>query len=245
MKKLLTLAFLTLAPGFARAAEITQYGIQLVVEPGGAGRATSTLVVSGNPSETVVVPLAHGAWTNFRLAEATDGLRLEPPGENASTIRVTLPPAISAASRFSFTFDVAEVYEKAEGPAAGAKLTIPRESRTLRYAFVNSQVTLIKDFRVQVTLPVGTRFQAIREQLPKQTKSEAEPRVRLGGEGGRQNALLSLANLRQGDDTSMQLEAVPSRRSLLWLFVGLVLSALYLFKFRDLVSPDAESVKTR
>jgi hypothetical protein len=158
---------------------------------------------------------------------------------------VTLPSAPAGASRLSFTFDVPQVFARAEDPAAGAKPTIPRESRTLRYAFVNSQVTLIRDFRVLVVLPEGVRVHAIREQLPKQTRTEVEPRVRLGGEGGRQNALLSLANLGQGDDTSMQLEVVPSRRSLLWLVVGLVLSALYLAGFRDLVSPDDESTKTR
>ena len=215
------------------------------MDPDGTGRAASTLVIAGDSSETVVIPLSHGAWTNFRLAEATEGLRLEPPKAKATTIQVTLPPAASAASRLSFTFDVPEVFAKVQDPAAGTKLTIPRESRTLRYAFVNSQVTLIKDFSVQVTLPEGTRFQVIREQLPKQTKSEAEPRLRLGGEGGRQNALLRLANLQQGDDTSMQLEVVPNRRSPLWLVVGLVLSALYLFKFRDLVFPSGESAKSR
>jgi hypothetical protein len=122
---------------------------------------------------------------------------------------------------------------------------MPRESRILKYAFVNSQDALIRDFRMLVALPEGSRFQAIREQLPKQTRTEAEPRVRLGGEGGRQNALLRLADLDQGDDTSMTLEVVPNRRSPLWLAFGTVLSALYLFKFRDLVLPGAEPAKTR
>jgi hypothetical protein len=45
-----------------------------------------------------------------------------------------------------------------------------------------------------------------------------------------------MAKLEQGDDTSMQLEVVPSRRSLLWLAAGIALSALYLVRFRDLVA---------
>jgi hypothetical protein len=101
---------------------------------------------------------------------------------------------------------------------------------------VNTQPTLIKDFSFLAALPEGSRFQAIREQLPKQKKSEAEPRVRLGGENGRQSALLKIASLKQGDATSMQLEIVPNSRSLLWLLVGLILSALYLVRFRDLVA---------
>ncbi|MEO8585821.1 MAG: hypothetical protein ABI584_06650 [Acidobacteriota bacterium] len=245
MKEVLALALLALAPRLVRAAEVSQYTTRLDVDAEGAGRATSSLVIAGSPAEVVEIPLSHGAWTNFRPAEIPDGLRLEPPRERATTIRVTLPPASAEPSRVSFTFDVPKVFLKTEDPSAGAKLTLPRESRILRYAFVNSQETLIKDFRMLVALPEGQRFQAIREQLPKQTRSEAEPRVRLGGEGGRQNALLRLANLDQGDDTSMQLEVVPSRRSPLWLVLGVILSALYLFRFRDYVAEGAEPAKIR
>jgi len=240
MKTAGTLAFLLLAPGLAGAAEISQYTTTLSVDPDGTGRATCTIVLAGGPSETVEIPRSHGAWTNFRVAEASDGLRLEPPQANSGAFRVTLPAAATAPSRLTFDFDVPQAFAKAENAAPGAKLTIPAESRTLRYAFVNTQVTLIRDFRVLVTLPEGYRFQAIREQLPRQTKSEVEPRVRLGGEGGRQNALLKVTNLRQGDDTSMLLEAVPARRSLLWLVAGVVLSGLYLAGFRNLVARSKE-----
>jgi hypothetical protein len=245
MKNALAVLLLALVPGLARSAEITRYATRVTVDPDGAGHAESTLVIAGEPSETVVIPLSHGTWANLRLVEATDGLLLEPPLDRAATIRVTLPPSASTPSRLVFAFDVPEVLAKPEVQTAGARPTLPRESRMLRYAFVNSQVTLIRDFRVLVTLPEGARFQAIREQLPKQTKSEVEPRVRLGGENGRQNALLSLANLGQGDDTSMQLEVVPGRRSPLWLVAGLVLSALYLVRFRDLVSRKPQPVETR
>jgi hypothetical protein len=245
MKRILAFALLACLPGLASAAEIREYTTRLDVDAAGAGRAECALVIAGGPAETVVVPMAHAAWTNFRLAETTDGLRVEPPKEKAATLQVTLPSATNGASRLAFTFDVSKVFARAEDPAAGARLTMPRESRILRYAFVNSQDALIKDFRMLVVLPEGTRFQAIREQLPKQTKTEAEPRVRLGGEGGRQNALLRLADLDQGDDTSMQLEVVPSRRSPLWLALGVILSALYLFRFRDYVAEGAESAKIR
>ncbi len=245
MKRILAFALLASLPGAASAAEIREYVTRLDVDAGGAGRGTTTLVIAGGPSETVVVPLSHGAATNFRLTEATEGLRLESPQGEAATFQVTLPPATTGASRLAFSFDVPRIFARAPVPAPGVKMTMPRDSRMLRYAFVNSQVTLIKDFRVLVTLPAGFRFQAIREQLPKQTTFEAEPRVRLGGEDDRQNALLRLGDVDQGDDTSMQLEVVPSRRSPLWLVAGVVLSALYLVKFRDLVSAGNEPAKTR
>ena len=245
MRKILAFALLALAPALAPAAEISQYTTRLDVDAAGAGRATSTLVIAGAPSEAVEVPLGHRSFTNFRLAEASEGVRVEPPKPGDGTLRVTLPPAASAPSRLAFTFDVPEVFDPPPDPTAAEKPTTPAESRTLRYAFVNTQAALIKDFAFLVVLPEGSRFQAIREQLPKLKKTEAEPRVRLGGDGGRQSALLRLANLRQGDSTSMQLEAVPNRRSPLWIALGIVLSALYLFKFRDLVAKGAVAPSPR
>jgi hypothetical protein len=245
MKKILAFALLALLPGLAPAAEIRAYTTRLDVDAAGAGRASSTLVIAGSASEALDVPMSHRSFANVRVVEAAEGLRVEPPAAGAATFRVTLPPAAAATSRLSITFEVPEALDPPPDPAAAEKPTTPLESRTLRYAFVNTQPTLIKDFSFLVVLPEGSRFQAIREQLPKQKKSEAEPRVRLGGEDGRQSALLRLGGLRQGDATSMQLETVPNSRSLLWLVVGLILSALYLVRFRDLVAREPQPVETR
>jgi hypothetical protein len=245
MKKTLAFALLAMCPGLAGAAEIREYTTRLDVDAAGAGRAASTFVIAGTPSETLDVPMSHRSFANVRITDAAEGLRVEPPAAGGATLRVTLPPAAAATSRLSITFDVPEAFDPPPDPAAAEKPTTPLESRTLRCAFVNTQSTVIKDFSFLVVLPEGSRFQAIREQLPKQKKSEAEPRVRLGGENGRQCALLRIASLRQGDATSMQLESVPNRRSLLWLLVGLILSTLYLVRFRDLVARKRQPVETR
>ena len=263
------LGLLGLSPGPAGAAEISRYATRLELAPDGSGHATSTLVVSGDPSETLEIPLGTGAFSNLRLSEAPEGLLLEPPKGGARTARVTLPPAAAAAAAaaaatattataaaataaaaaanstftFTLTFDVPGTFDRVEDAAAGDRLTIPRESRTLRYAFVNTQAAPVRDFDALVVLPAGYRVQSIREQLPKPKRTEAEPRVRLGASEGRQNALLQLTNLGQGDSVSMRLEVVPGGRSPLWLLAGVVLSALYLFRFRDLVAPGADSKK--
>jgi len=155
-------------------------------------------------------------------------------------VKVTLPPAFPAPTpvRFTLVFDVPEAFVKPEDASAGARLTMPRDSRTLRVAFVNTEPASIKTFELLAVLPDGMRVQAIREQLPKLKRSEVEARVRLGAGDGRQNALLAIAGLKQGDSASMKLEAVPARPSPFWLVVGILLSALYLVCFRDLVSPN-------
>ena len=61
-------------------------------------------------------------------------------------------------------------------------------------------------------------------------------RQRLGKVDGRQNAVLQMTAMKQGDDTSMALELVPERKAWGWLLAGLALCAVYLFHFRDLVA---------
>jgi len=236
---LLALSPLTLAPGLAGAAEVSRYATRLELEPDGSAHATATLVVAGKPAETLEVPLAVGGWSNLRLVRAPEGVRLDPPAPNARTVRLTLPASETTSSELTLAYDVPATFDRVEDPAAGDRLTIPSESRTLRYAFVNTHGAPVKDFDTLVVLPAGYRVQAIREQLPKPKRTEAEPRVRLGASEGRQNALLQLTNLGQGDSVSMRLEVVPGGRSPLWLLAGVVLSALYLFRFRDLVAPGA------
>jgi hypothetical protein len=259
---LVLLAASALAPGLSHGAEILKYDARVAVEPDGTGRGTATLLVSGTPGENVDVPLPP-SFTAVKAGETSEGVKVE---IKAKALRVTLPPAPAAspapaappaeapkapapdaakaaakpaeppAHRVAFTFDVPEAFTKVEPPAKGEKLTLPRDSRTVKFSFVNTQAAAIKSFGVLYVLPADMRVQAIREQLPKLKKSEVEPRVRLGAADGRQNAFLQMPGLKQGDAASMQLEAIPSSRSPLWLVAGLALSALYLVKFRDLVS---------
>jgi hypothetical protein len=237
------LAFL-LIPGLAGAAEITTAMTRLDVKADGSGTATTEFVVTGAASESIDIPLSSLGGANLRLGEGPEGLNLEIPKAKAVAFHVTLPP-VAGASKFTVRFDVPEAFAKPEDSAAGAKLTMPRESRTLKVTFLNAQATLVKDLDILVTLPEGYRVQAVREALPKLKKTEVEPRVRLGAADGRQNALLQMMNLKQGDSLSMQIEAVPNRRSLLWLVAGIVLSGLYLVQFRDLVARNADPTKTR
>jgi hypothetical protein len=249
---LVLLAATTLAPGLARGAEIVTYDARVAVEPDGTGRGTATVLVSGAPGENVDVPLPP-SFTGIKVGDVSEGVKVEAKGK---TLRVTLPPAQAvppappapaapAAHRVTFTFDVPEAFVKVEPPANGEKLTLPRDSRTVKFSFVNTQAAPIKSFGVLVALPTDMRFHAIREQLPKLKKSEVEPRVRLGAADGRQNAFLQSAALKQGDAASMQLEAIPRSRTPLWLVAGLVLSALYLYKFRDLVSGAPKTTESK
>jgi len=211
------------------AAEIQSYATRVELSPDGAGRATTTLVIAGAANETVEIPVGLKA-SGFLLASGPKGLSLESRG---AAVKVVLPPEPGVWT-CSFTFTATGLFTP-EAVAEGEKARMPDSSRVVRTAFVHTYDDPIAAFSLEVVLPAGYRFQAIKEALPRPTKKEAEPRVRLGRADGRQTALLRATALKQGDSTSMVLEAVPSSRSLLWLVAGLGIALLYLYMFRDTI----------
>jgi hypothetical protein len=227
------LPLLTCAGLLAAPAEIRSYTTRLDLRPDGSGQATATVEVAGEPGETVEIPVGFRA-TGYLLTTGTRGLRLEPHG---SAIRLVLPPEGGACTA-TFTFTAQDAFVP-EAVPEGEKAKLPATSRVVRAAFVHTFEHPIGAYAVEAVLPAGYRFQAIKEALPKPRKTESEPRVRLGRTDGRQTALLRASALKQGDSASMVLEAVPSRRSLLWLAAGLIIAGLYLFLFRDTVRPQA------
>ncbi len=214
-------------------AEVQRYATRLDLGPDGRGAATATVSVLGGPGEVLTLPVGFKA-SGFLLKDAPAGLAAELQGRG---VKVTLPPA-GGASAFTFTFTADAVFA-AETDGEGSKATVPPTSRFLRHAFVNTGASPVRDYAVEALLPEGYRFQAIKESTPKAGKTEVEPRVRLGRSGGRQTALLHATGLEQGGSASMVLEAVPVRRSLLWLLAGLAAAALYLYYFRDMTKSRA------
>jgi len=215
--------------GALSAGEIRQYATRLDLAPDGTAQATATVTLAGTPGETLELPIGFKA-SGVILTAGPQGLRLEPA---ASGVRVTLPPGEAT---FTFTYHASGVFAQ-EPVAEGEKATLPASSRMVRHTFVNTREAVILDYSVLAILPSGYRVQAIREQLPKVRKTEIEPRVRLGKADGRQTAFLHTTGLKQGDDASMVLEAVPNHRSLLWLAAGLAIALLYLYYFRDSIRP--------
>ncbi|BDU73802.1 hypothetical protein [Mesoterricola silvestris] len=213
----------------AAPAEIRQYATRVDIQGDGSGRATATVTLAGDPSDTVEIPVGFKA-RGFALTEGPKGLKLEPYG---SAIRVVLPPERGAWT-FTFTFTALDTFIP-EAVPEGEKARIPATSRVVRHAFVQTFEDPIAAYSVEAVLPPGYRFQAIKEALPKVRKTESEPRVRLGRTDGRQTAILRVTRLKQGDSAAMTLEATPSSRSILWLVTGLAIAGLYLFLFRDMV----------
>ena len=231
------LALLLLASGLAAGAEIREYATRVDVDASGGGRAASTLVITGDPGDgrdsaepRRLDELPAGGGPRRPPAGAAAGEGDDAPGDAASRVETA-----RAGSRS--TFDVPQVFAKPEDPAAGGKRRCRGSSRTLRYAFVNSQLSADRDFRVLVDPSRGMPVHAIREQLPK--LDEVRGGARASGSAANRGPAERPAEAREPAAgrrrRRWQLEAVPNSRSPLWLVAGVVLSVLYLFNFRDLV----------
>jgi hypothetical protein len=236
MKTLRLITFLLLGSVLAMAVDLPTYTVRLQAAPDGSGQAVATIALAGCAPGTFNLPLGFTNLQDLRVEEPTSGIRLESSERNGMTqLKVTLPPGIPAKATLKVSFRLKQVFQVVK-LKPGEKSTLPASSRTFKHAFVNTQEYLIGAYRVEFLFPDGLMAQAIREQLPKPAKNEVGPRVLLSKVDGHQAAILQFNKLQQGDDTSMIVELVPTRRSFGWLIAGLLLGGLYLFKFKDLVA---------
>ena len=224
-----------LATCLSAATKIRSYQMGLDIKPDGTATATATLTLDTCVPGTLVVPVGFASVTGLKVDNAPAGVRLDPAPK---AVRLQLPEGVAPACTVTFSFPVAKAYKDAPKGNTGEK-PLAAANRVLAFALVNTQETAIDAFRLDVRLPEGMMVQTIREQLPKLGKTEAGPRVRLNKVDGRQGGFLQLSPMAQGDSTALTLELTPTRKSPLWLLVGLLLGGLYLFFFRDLVAAKA------
>jgi len=237
-RSLVILCLLLMVPVDAGAAGIRDYQLTIRTDAAGAGEAVLRVVVY-NQASVVRIPVGYPGVGDVRITEGPAGATVssEPAGSQ-TTLVLGWQPGVQGDVAVTVTFRVPSVVpEPVVKP--GERPTLPQGSRTLKHAFVNTEAGAIDRYLSQVLFPPGLRAHAVREALPKLRGAEAGPRVRLGSVDAWPAATLEVTALKQGDSASMHVELTPQGRSWAWLVVGALLSALYLFYFRDLVARRA------
>jgi hypothetical protein len=237
MRSLAALLALSAACAGASAVEIRNYDTRIDVDRDGAALASATVELAGAAAGRFRLPVGFAKISEFRPVDPPAGVTMAARGSaDAAWIEVELPEGVPAELKLAFSFRSNGVMFVPK-PEQGQKPTLPEGSRLLRHRFVNTQEAPIGRYAATVLFPRELIAHRITEQTPKPGRKEFIPRVELDRFDGRQGALLQLANVRQGDRASMELEVVDGRRSLMWLAALLPLAAGYLFAFRDLVKP--------
>jgi len=106
---------------------------------------------------------------------------------------------------------------------------------TFKYSELHRDPAPTPSLDVVVTFPDGMRALAIREALPKPRTGETTPRARLESIDGRAGVRLRVDNVQQGETVALQVALVRDSPPWGWLVAGVLLSAMYLYSFSDLV----------
>lgn len=232
---LIAVCLLLAAPVDAGAAGIRDYRLMITTDAAGDGEAVLRVVLY-DQVETVRIPVGYAGVVDARLTEGPSGATISTEAAGSQTLLVLRwPSGAQGDVPVTVTFRVPAVVP-VPVLRSGERPTLPEGSRTLKHTFINTEAGVIDRYVCQVLFPPGLRAHAVREALPKLRGQEAGPRVRLGPVDASAAATLDVPTLRQGDSASMQIELTPQGRSWVWLVVGTLLSAAYLFYFRDLVS---------
>jgi hypothetical protein len=237
MRRLLILLLLLIAATtHAGALEIRSYDVLLTTSEDGSAAGVTAVRFGGRPDGPLTFPLGFRDVTNVRITVAPAPALVSAANvDGQSVVSVTFPNGAPADPAIEISFDVPRAFVDLT-PAPGEKSALPAGAMLFRHALINTAAQPIAKYEARIALPPSMRVHAIREALPKLTKKESEPRVRLLEIAGRNGARLRAANLTQGGSTSMQLELVPQRRPWGWLLAGIALSLFYLVSFRDLVA---------
>ena len=221
-----------------KAPGIKLYDQTMVVARDGSSEVTGKIQLTGVATGTLEVPFAPwGDITDFKLSGAeTKGS----PNTKAANPRLSLvlPADTPDAVEVQFVFKIAA--PKPPSPAKDAKgreeAKAPEPNyRFVSHRFMNGTNLLIERYRLEAWLPAGEVVHTVPEAQPKAAAKDTTPRVRLIGKDGRQGAVLEVGNLRFGSTTSMRLETEAATRSWTLVWIGLVLSLLYLVFFRDII----------
>ncbi len=217
-------AALAAVPALA-AVEVRSYDARLDLRADGGSRCGALIHISDARAGAFDLALGFAHVSDLRLAGGPPGTSLAVvESEGQAILHAVLPDGVPAELDLALEFVVKDVLSGVAGEGR----------RLFRYSLLNTQPTRFVRYRFEVILPEGLRAHAIREALPRLRKGEAGPRAQLTAIDGRPGARLEVGGLAQGDTAALQIELVRRSRSPVWWIAGLILSLLYLARFRDL-----------
>ena len=222
---LLALPWLLCAAMPVAAVEIRSYDARLDLGGEGGSRCGAAIHVSDAKAGAFDLPLGFAHVSDLRLASGPTGTILAAvENDGQAVLHAELPAGVATELDLTLEFVVKGALPGAVGDAR----------RVFRHSLLNTQPVRLGRYRFEVIFPDGLRAHAIREVLPRLRKGEAGPRAQLTAIDGRPGARLEVGGLAQGETATLQIELTRRSQSPVWWIAGLILSLLYLSRFRDL-----------
>jgi hypothetical protein len=111
---------------------------------------------------------------------------------------------------------------------------------TFKYRFINTMLPEINNFSSEIVLPYGYLVTSIDETIPKQTEDNPVSPFQVTNKGKNSSVIIKAAKLKLGEQSYVKMQIKSDKKSLFLFIIVIVVGILYLYFFRDLVSPKVK-----
>jgi hypothetical protein len=221
-------AFSGLAP--VSAQSIDRYAETLSVDADGNGHVVAAVTLPAGSPAILRLPVAVGRpiLPDVRGSNGATAAVVTQDGRTWVTIEVPDPTGRPVA--LELTYDV-------QGVIDFTAPTLAHGLRRIRYEFVNTTGVTVADFEGTVMLPPGVIVASVDEVAPVPDDTEVEQPFTIGARDGRPVITIRGHALALGDRAGLTIRFTPRSSSTPLFVVLAILSAGYLYAFRDLSRP--------
>ncbi len=216
------------------AVQIALYEEEVSLERSGDAIVTTRIELAGETPARLRLPFSYEVAEDLSVQprKGVEVAAVEVAGTRALELRFHSPRG--SLRPLTVRYTLPRLYDWSAPPEAFG-------NRRVGHQLVQTQHLEIDRYRLRVILPAGFRVNEVLETTPPfNPKKASELPFELGEEHGRASVALVADGLVLGDRVGLELEAKSSRRSAALLIAGLLVSALYLIFFRDVLRPSEE-----
>jgi hypothetical protein len=206
---------------------IDRYVETLNVEPDGSGHVVTGVELSAGPGTTLNLPVTIGRPSSVSVSGAPRATAVVESTGGHTWVTVDIPDARSKPISLEAAYDVEGVINDRQAPLAHG-------NRRLRYEFVNTTGLAIGVFESTVVLPPGVVISSVDVVTPAPAETTAGRPFTIEEREGRPAIVIRAVALGVGDRAGVTVGFKPRSSSVLLLVVLAIVSAAYLYGFRDL-----------
>ncbi len=239
-------------PAFAAAVPaalpdtLEAYVENVTVGDDGDATVSVTAVVGRVSSMDLLLPWHFAGGRGHQIVRGAARFAVGPAGEPAPLVEVLGQThwnlrLLPGAAPGDTVVLVAEVPGWYDATAAPRQFGVRRFDRT----WVNTSRFVLRHFSLGLELPRGLLVDAVGATTPSFSPSRSpQPPYAVGRVGSRGTFAIAVAPLPPAGRAAFTLDARPTRRGPVPLAAGLVLSALYLVFYRDVLSPARRQTRS-
>lgn len=228
-----------LPPRAAVPDTLASYQETVIAGPEGDAQVEIVAVIGRGEFQDLLVPFDFEGGTDFSVTSGPARFGRDSDGLTVPTVTVLGHRLLNLECTEAVAGDTVRVRATLPGWFAAAAKSRPFGEHRVDRRFVNTSDHVMADLRVGLVLPEAMVVHSVEKVVPSyDPKKNPEPPFSVTASGDR--VMISLARRQVPPTAAVELgvNVRPSRRGPLILVVGLVLAALYLVFFRDVLKPQ-------